>query len=342
MTKFPGMMRTRLARLVAVLAIVPACVFGAGYFVVSSLAAPANPAPKITSQPAKTSPSSSATFAFTSSKTPTAFLCSLDSAAFATCTSPVTYTGLADGSHTLSVEAKYTSGATVTTGGPASYSWKVVPAAPIIVSGPSDPSADLSPEFTFSDVNWPNISFTCWLDSRPHLGCTLQGLGSSVEGEVQYSNLAKGNHCFYVLAVDLLKLDSAVTKFCWTIVAPQGFTVGGGPSSALYPGTSQPINLTFTNPNPDPITIPSGGIAPSNITITSSTSGCGSSNFAITQGLTTSVTIPAGQGTPVSLSALSVPQADWPVIEMIETHKNQDACQGAKLTLTYSGIEATG
>jgi hypothetical protein len=42
----------------------------------------------------------------------------------------------------------------------------------------------------------------------------------------------------------------------------------------------------------------------------------------------------------VSLSALRVPQDDWPVIEMIETNTNQDACQGARLTLTYSGIEA--
>jgi len=44
----------------------------------------------------------------------------------------------------------------------------------------------------------------------------------------------------------------------------------------------------------------------------------------------------------VSLSALGVPQAKWPRIAMLETNTNQDACQGAHLTLTYSGIEATG
>ncbi len=51
---------------------------------------------------------------------------------------------------------------------------------------------------------------------------------------------------------------------------------------------------------------------------------------------------PAHQSTPVSLSALGVPQAKWPRIAMLETNTNQDACQGAHLTLTYSGIEATG
>jgi hypothetical protein len=62
----------------------------------------------------------------------------------------------------------------------------------------------------------------------------------------------------------------------------------------------------------------------------------------VLRGLTASVTIPADQTTPVSLSTLGVPQADWPVIEMIDTDSNQDACEGARLTLTYSGIGATG
>ena len=33
---------------------------------------------------------------------------------------------------------------------------------------------------------------------------------------------------------------------------------------------------------------------------------------------------------------LAIPQHDWPVIAMIETHTNQDACAGATLTLHYS------
>jgi len=67
-----------------------------------------------------------------------------------------------------------------------------------------------------------------------------------------------------------------------------------------------------------------------------------SRNFSVTQGLTRSVTIRAHQRTAVSLSDLGVPQADWPVITMIDTGANQDACQSATLRLTYSGIEAAG
>ncbi|HTX28906.1 MAG TPA: hypothetical protein VME19_18040 [Streptosporangiaceae bacterium] len=132
-----------------------------------------------------------------------------------------------------------------------------------------------------------------------------------------------------------------VTRPCLAIppVVPH-FTVGGNLATPLYPGTSQRLDLTFTNPGLWPITIPAGGISARNITITSRAPGCASSNFAVTQGLARTVTIRARQLTLVSLSALSVPQDDWPVIEMIETNANQDACQGAKLTLTYSGIEA--
>ena len=150
-------------------------------------------------------------------------------------------------------------------------------------------------------------------------------------------------HCFHVYAIDRAGRVGPITKSCWTIgTVTQNFAVGGNLTRPLYPGTSQRLNLTFTNPSSAPITIPGGGISASDITITSHARGCASSNFAVTQGLASAVTIPAHRLTPESLSALRVPQGDWPVIEMIETNTNQDACQGAKLTLTYSGIEATG
>jgi hypothetical protein len=119
------------------------------------------------------------------------------------------------------------------------------------------------------------------------------------------------------------------------------FGVGGNLSTPLYPGTSEPLDMTFTNPSSSPITIGSADLTGSNISISTSQAGCGSSNFHAT-GLGTKVTIPAHQFTPTSLSALNVPQADWPVITMIDTNTNQDACEGATLTLTYSGIEASG
>jgi hypothetical protein len=122
------------------------------------------------------------------------------------------------------------------------------------------------------------------------------------------------------------------------------FTISNVTPPALYPGTSQPLDLTFTNPASSAITIQPAGLTSSNIALTtSSPARCAASkNFTVSQGLTASVTIPANQSTPISLQSLGVPQDDWPVVAMINTSRNQDACEGATLTLTYSGIEASG
>jgi hypothetical protein len=56
--------------------------------------------------PLVTSTSSGATFTFVADETGSTFQCSLDGAAYATCTSPKSYAGLADGTHTFSVVAR--------------------------------------------------------------------------------------------------------------------------------------------------------------------------------------------------------------------------------------------
>jgi hypothetical protein len=122
---------------------------------------------------------------------------------------------------------------------------------------------------------------------------------------------------------------------------PPTFRVSGNLSSPLYPGATEPLDMTFTNPSSSAITIDSTDLTSSNISFGTNQPGCGSSNFQAT-GLGADVTIPADQFAPVSLSSLSVPQSDWPAITMIDTNANQDACEGAMLTLTYSGIEASG
>ena len=59
----------------------------------------------ITSGPGALTNSTSATFAFASTKNDGAFACSLDSSAFITCSSPRSYSALSNGSHTFSVRA---------------------------------------------------------------------------------------------------------------------------------------------------------------------------------------------------------------------------------------------
>jgi hypothetical protein len=123
------------------------------------------------------------------------------------------------------------------------------------------------------------------------------------------------------------------TPATFSLTNSANFTISGNVSTPLYPGTGQSVNLTITNPNPTPITIAAGAVE---ITISDSRPGCpASSNFTMSQGLTTAVTVPGGS--TQSLSQLGVPQADWPVVTMVDTHTNQDACEGATLTLNYAG-----
>jgi large repetitive protein len=77
----------------------------------------------ITSSPGAVSASQDATFAFASNKPGSTFECSLDGVVFTACTSPLTYTGLALGSHSFTVQATDTFGLADPT--PATFSWTI-------------------------------------------------------------------------------------------------------------------------------------------------------------------------------------------------------------------------
>jgi Tol biopolymer transport system component len=77
------------------------------------------------SRPARTTTSTSASFTFSAWDTGSTYECSLDGAAFAACTSPKSYSGLAVRNHTFTVRAKSPSGVLDAT--PASYTWMIQP-----------------------------------------------------------------------------------------------------------------------------------------------------------------------------------------------------------------------
>ncbi len=109
------------------------------------------------------------------------------------------------------------------------------------------------------------------------------------------------------------------------------FAIAGNATEVLYPGTTSPIDLTFSNETKEPITLPATAIT---VTVTSPSSGCRVRNFQV-QTLRAGLRIPA-HSVGVSLSSRGITPGRWPRIKMLTTGVTQDACQGLTLTLHYS------
>jgi large repetitive protein len=153
----------------------------------------------ITGSPAGLSNNTSAAFSPTGSDDETppsaiAFECRLDSqaeAGFGACASPKTYTGLSQGSHTFEVRAVDLAGNADTS--PASFSWTVDTVAPAttITAGPTGPTNDSTPTFSFSSE--AGASFQCRVDAGPFAACGSPHTTAA---------LSDGAHTFEVRASD--------------------------------------------------------------------------------------------------------------------------------------------
>ena len=105
------------------------------------------PTTTISSGPASSTTATTASFSFTGTDNVTAagsltFQCSLDSGAYAACTSPKAYSGLAVGSHTFNVKA--TDGAGNTDATAASQTWSVTAVAVPSITGDLDGSGTVT------------------------------------------------------------------------------------------------------------------------------------------------------------------------------------------------------
>ena len=181
----------------------------------------------ITASPTNPAASSSATFSFSSSKLGSSFACALDSATFVPCTSPATYTGIADGSHTFEVRATDAVGTDAT---PASFTWTVdaTPPDTTITSTPTAVTNATSASFGFTATESP-ATFECSLDAAPFAGCTSP---NAYPGP-----LAEGSHTFAVRATDSLgNTGASPASFTWTIDT----------TAATASITSSPASLTNT------------------------------------------------------------------------------------------------
>jgi len=102
------------------------------------------PDTNITSGPNGATNTDSATFEFSSTDSGSTFRCKLDGAAFNACSSPESYTGLADGSHTFQVRARDAAGNLDAT--PASRTFTVDTVSPrVTLTSPANNATGVSP-----------------------------------------------------------------------------------------------------------------------------------------------------------------------------------------------------
>jgi len=167
----------------------------------------APPLPQINSAPTGTTSSRDASISFSDAETGVTFLCSRDGGAAAACTSPVSYTGLADGQHTFSVSAQDAAG---NKSAPQTVAWTInttVPPEPTIVSGTSGATTSTSASFTFTDSD-ASATFVCSVDGGPAQGCT---------SPASLSGLGVGSHSFTVAARNSGGNTSRAVERAWSV-----------------------------------------------------------------------------------------------------------------------------
>jgi hypothetical protein len=173
----------------------------------------AAPETAIDSGPPATTTSRNATLAFSASEAGSTFECSLDGAAFAACTSPQDYTGLAVGDHEVQVRA--TDPAGNVDDSPASRTWTVEAdtTAPETTMGSGAPPASTtstSATFSFSSPE-AGVTFECSLDTAAFASCA---------SPKAYSGLTTGSHQFRVRARDGAgNVDTTPETHNWTVTA---------------------------------------------------------------------------------------------------------------------------
>ncbi len=187
--------------------------------------------PALTAMPVPLSNQRSASVSF-SGRPGAVFSCSLDSAAFEPCTSPVSLAGLGDGPHSFAV--RQTSGAG-SQSAPASFEWTIdatAPAAPVFEQPPAPAIAARTVIARFNGE--PGGSFECRIDDAQWQPCT---------SPVPMTGLSEGPHSFETRQSDLAGNVGQPTRLDWIVdtVKPGTPTVSGA-----GPGRLRSTNASLT------------------------------------------------------------------------------------------------
>jgi hypothetical protein len=285
--------------------------------------------PTITSGPSDPTNSASATFVFKSTPTPGGYLCNLDNQpSFSACSSPKTYTLLADGPHSFQVEAQDSG----LTSEPAARSWMVhltPPLQPTITDKPQNPTYDTTAHFAY--YSQAGATFACQLDSATPTTC-----GSSVD----YSKLSFGDHTFSVVATDGVGTHSSPASYTWTVLQNKAFGISGNAIGPLFLDVTQGLALQLSNPYKFTIRVDSVHVAVTRAT--PATCDLAVANLTLVD-LSVPVAIPAYSSVTLgsSLQPTDAWPTGWPSITMVNSVQNQNDCKGTTFTLSYTGTATT-
>ncbi|MEW5851248.1 MAG: DUF4215 domain-containing protein [Myxococcota bacterium] len=198
------------------------------------------PVVDILSGPSNPTRSTSATFLFAAQEPVVEYQCRLGSGVFTPCTSPMTYSSLAEGSYTFEVRALDLAG---NLGDATSYPWTIDLTGPntTITDAPSSPSRLSAPSFSF-EADETGASFECRLDSGSFLPCSSPHVVS----------VGDGAHTLQVRALDGLGNIGPVAFHNWLVdlAAPETTFIitPGSPTSSTtadFTFESSEANSTF-------------------------------------------------------------------------------------------------
>jgi large repetitive protein len=172
------------------------------------------PNTNIVSGPAGEVSSSIAMFTFSSSEAESTFECSLDGAPFSTCSSPITYSGLARGFHTFDVRAEDKSGNVDET--PATRTWRVRRLNPPSDTTPPNTRITSAPP-TSTTIHVATFRFTS-SEVGSTFQCSLDGGAWASCSSPKTYNVALGSHTFRVRARDAAgNVDPTPAAWDWAV-----------------------------------------------------------------------------------------------------------------------------
>jgi predicted Rdx family selenoprotein len=198
-------------------------------------------APNITAGPDDPTNSNAATFEWTGAESGGTFLCKVDAAPFALCTSPEPYGAISEGHHKFSVRQVDAAG---NAGAIAEYEWDTDYTAPQtgFDSTPPDPDNDSTPTFAFSGTD--NHSGPAAL----HFACNVDGLGwNPCSSPKTLAALSEGSHTLQVRATDEAgNTDGTPASYTWTVdsLAPGAPAISTPAEGSFHATTS--ITVTGT------------------------------------------------------------------------------------------------